>query len=270
MKANYYLKKLYFLILKIINKLNNFFKKLKKFRKLFKIIILIIIPLFISIFCALDYKYEEIKIVKEDFPFSQYINIDSPDLNNHFLRYIISKIINTSFDLDFYDVCVQNNVYVEKNGEKMTDTELINNKILGNIMVNIYPMKSNLLINQMFSYLKEKNKNFVNYDNKEKVLYYTLFSEPGKTKCLKLLFEEDGFIFKNLSIQVTSKTYIGDANGDYSLKVGDTTITPYLNQSKIFILTNIWSIIIKAIIIFILIDGIFLIIYQIFNIIKNR
>ncbi len=217
----------------------------------------VILPIFLSLFSLPKTETREININKEDFPY--ILNYDwGNNKDEHSLKYVFLKMLDSTLKLEFYNICLNNDSYIEKNGKIILRDDLV--PPMGNLSVDVYPLAENFKIYNYFQFLKYRNKDFIDYSGKGLEYSKTLISEPGKTRCLKQLTDEDGFLFTGIKIKTLGATWIGikDDSGGHSVTVDTDTYVEFFGNSKIFIKTNWLALLIKFFILFFLFEGIIL------------
>lgn len=224
-----------------------------------RILIFFIAPpiLFLLLFNPLLTYKKEVLPDKQSF-YTLYF-LPDPDINNNPL-YPIAKIINTSLNLDWYDICIENNSYILLNGARAKPEEF--GESGGEMILEIFPLQRNLVLKQQHDFLKTKNYN----ENTETGIEYSLkLSAPPKSwDCIKLDADEKGFLFLvNSNVKIGNSYLPATDIGGLKMVSGDNTIEVKSNNSKLIVKTSIEAVVYKLIIVWLLFDGIILLVVQI-------
>ncbi|MFA6594163.1 MAG: hypothetical protein WCT16_02785 [Candidatus Buchananbacteria bacterium] len=243
-----------------------FFRFLKKRGN--RLFLFLIIPLLLYLTTYRNFVIEEREIQRggDDF-FSPFL---LPDFNNvtFFPLKWITALTNITPGLDWYNVCIENNSYIEKNGKKMTAEEL--GEKGGKLSLFIYPLARNVRLKELSDFIKSKNHK---QNESESIEWYLeLQAKPNEKSCIELFSETEGFVFMNMMLYTPygDSLPITEEDSKFSETIGDITLSPVANNSKIIIKSSWEAFIVKGIIFLFLMDGIFLLVIEIKKYLFNK
>lgn len=206
-----------------------------------------------------------VNIDKDVFSF-QPVFLPASEINNiklGSLRYAISEFLGTTLPVGWYDVCLKNQIRFFENERLVSYEEL--DEPFGELLTFVYPFEKNIFSYQLSDYLNFKNKPWKTDTNI--VFMYRLSASPGKDKCLHLLTNEKGFLFKSFNVMVTegSSVNVSDGTDDYFVSDGNVKRSVERGASELYIKSNFYALWAKRFVIFVLLAGLMLFLKNLIN-----
>lgn len=254
---------LYNLVNRYSGRIKHLFVRLTDYVKVkkFRIFWFLIFPpiLYLLLFSPFFSYKREVAPDKQGF-YTQYF-LPDPDINRVQFP-SIAEIINTPINLDWYDICIENNAYITLNGEKIDPKKLGESD--GIMTLEIFPLQKNVALKQYHDFLKEKNSHI---DTKTTIEYsFQLSAKPNSGDCVKLKTDEKGFMFLVNSNVKFGNQFLPPTSGNggsVKLIIGNDSIEAVSNNSRLIVKASFEAIILKLIIFWLLLDATFLLVIQI-------